>query len=41
MGNYIIQYTTRKTWSVFHAEFGFIGEFPTFDDVERFINLNQ
>jgi hypothetical protein len=40
MKDYVIQYTARKTWSVFHRDFGFIGEFATFDDVERFIQFN-
>jgi hypothetical protein len=40
MENYQIIYTSKKTWQVYHVEFGLCGEFKTFDDAERFINFN-
>lgn len=40
MENYQIVYTSKKTWLVYHVELGLCGEFPTFDDAERFINFN-
>jgi hypothetical protein len=40
MHEYQIQYVNKR-WIVFHTEFGLIGEFPTFDEAERFISWNQ
>jgi hypothetical protein len=40
MEDYQIIYSKAKTWLVYHIEFGLCGEFGTFDDAERFINLN-
>ena len=36
---YQIYYTNQK-WQVFHTELGFVGEFATFDEAERFIDWN-